>query len=125
MAGGSDARKVRLWRDRFRRYAKSAVTVEAFCSGEGVSVPTFYLWRKKLFPTRSAARSDQPRSFRPVIVTPDPQAAPRAPGRCALSVRLPGGVELDVPAGNLEVIRVVVGELTRPSHTTAAGVVPC
>lgn len=121
MAGGSDARKVRLWRDRFRRYAKSAVTVEAFCSGEGVSVPTFYLWRKKLFPTRSAAGSGQPRSFRPVIVMPDPQASVR----CALSVRLPGGVELEVPAGNLEVIRVVVGELARPTHTAAAGVVPC
>ena len=121
MAGGSDSRKVQLWRDRFRRYAKSAVTVEAFCSQEGVSVPTFYLWRKKLFPTRSARESGQPRSFRPVIVTSDPQALCRS----ALSVRLPGGVELEVPAGNLEVIRVVVGELTRPIHTTEAGVVAC
>jgi hypothetical protein len=31
-----------LWRERLARFALSGRTVAAFCSAEGVSVPTFY-----------------------------------------------------------------------------------
>ena len=53
MSRGSDGEKLKLWRDRFRRYAKSALSVEEFCRGEGVSAPTFYQWRKKLAAARA------------------------------------------------------------------------
>ena len=31
-----------LWRERLARFALGGRTVAAFCSAEGVSVPTFY-----------------------------------------------------------------------------------
>ena len=109
MPRGSDGEKVKLWRERFRRHAQSAGTVEEFCRGEGVSIPTFYQWRKKLARSPRRREPGRPPAFRPVLVTPDPQAGAPA----ALSVRLPGGVQLEVPRENLETVRVVVAELVR------------
>ena len=36
------------WRDRLKRQASSRQSVAAFCQSEGVSVATFYWWRKRL-----------------------------------------------------------------------------
>lgn len=112
MSRGSDREKVKLWRERFRRYAKSALSVEDFCRGEGVSTPTFYHWRKKLAPAPRRRQTDRRRAFRPVMVTASV---------AALSVRLPGGVELEVPRENLDAIRAVVAELVRTQYDLTAG----
>ena len=116
MAGGVDGEKVKLWRRRLRRQARWAGTVEEFCRDEGISIPTFYYWRKKLAGSGVSRQPAERRAFRAVLVTPSVTA---------LSARLPGGIELEVPAGNLEVIRLVVGELTRAQPGTAAGVHSC
>lgn len=121
MTVGSGREKAALWRDRFRRQSRSRLPVGRFCLDEGVSVPSFYAWRKKLALARPTSRSMRKpacenappaRAFQPVLV---------AAARPALSIRLPGGVELQVPAENLDVIRVVIGELARAT----AGGVPC
>jgi putative transposase len=112
MSRGSDGEKVKLWRERFRRYAKSALSVEDFCRGEGVSAATFYHWRKKLARASSRRQSGKRGAFRPVMVTASVSA---------LSVRLPGGVELEVPRENLDVIRAVVAELVRTQYDPTAG----
>ena len=112
MSRGSDGEKVKLWRDRFRRYAKSELSVEGFCRGEGVSTPTFYHWRKKLASAPRRRQSGKRRAFRPVMVTPS---------AAALSVRLPGGAELEVPRENLDAIRAVVAELVRSQYGLTAG----
>lgn len=39
-----------LWRERLARFALNGRTVAAFCSAEGVSVPTFYAWKRRLAP---------------------------------------------------------------------------
>jgi len=101
---------------RFRRHAQSAGTVADLCRGEGVSIPTFYQRRKKLVRSTACRQPGQGRAFRPVMVTPDPQAGAPA----ALSVRLPGGVQLEVPRENLEAVRVVVAELARAQRGPGA-----
>jgi hypothetical protein len=45
-----------LWRKRLARFALSGRTVAAFCSLEGVSVPTFYEWKRKLAPPLASGR---------------------------------------------------------------------
>lgn len=45
-----------LWRERLARFALGGVTVAAFCSAEGVSVPTFYAWRRRLAPPLASGR---------------------------------------------------------------------
>ena len=41
-----DARQ--RWTERLARYRASQQTVAAFCATEGVSVPSFYFWKRKL-----------------------------------------------------------------------------
>lgn len=38
----------REWRDRLKRYRGGTWTVAAFCDVEGVSVASFYAWRRRL-----------------------------------------------------------------------------
>jgi hypothetical protein len=48
MIRGSNAAKVQEWTERLGRFGKSNETVAAFCAGEGVSTPSFYLWKRRL-----------------------------------------------------------------------------
>ncbi len=96
----SRSRKVQEWSQRLLRFSQSSQTVVEFCRSEGVSQPSYYVWRKKLKaldlatftnPDESAEsfKPVGPMSFEPVSFAP-----PRAhqPG---LKVRLPGGIELE------------------------------
>src|SRR5262245_920834 len=37
-----------LWRQRLQRFERSGLSAVAFCDQEGVSVPSFYAWRRRL-----------------------------------------------------------------------------
>jgi transposase-like protein len=107
-----ETEKAAEWRDRLRRFRASGMTVTRFCEMERVSQPSFYQWRRKLEETGGAGEVRP--VFQPVVVTP---AASAGPG---LVVRLASGAELEVGAGNLDVIRAVVGELVRAECEFAA-----
>lgn len=123
MARSTDPKKVALWQRRFRRFVASGLPVARFCAAERVSESSFYYWRKKLGPRRRGRAMDAEdhaagrgsrravtpdrRVFRPVTV---------APATCGVVVRLPGGVRIDVEAGQLDTIRAVVAETVRADH---------
>ena len=46
-----------LWLDRLARFPESGLTVAQFCAIEAVSVPTFYLWRRRLAAESSPAHA--------------------------------------------------------------------
>ena len=48
MLSGSRLLKLEEWTSRFDRFERSGMTVVGFCDAEGVSVPSFYHWKKKL-----------------------------------------------------------------------------
>lgn len=48
MAGTKRAEKVLRWREILGRQAESGVSIREFCATEGLSEPSFYLWRKRL-----------------------------------------------------------------------------
>ena len=76
----------RLWHQRLERFARSGLSIAAFCRREGVSQPSFYSWRRRL-------GEGSPR-FLPVRVVP-PATAPvelLLPSGCVL--RLSPGCEL-------------------------------
>ena len=123
MARSSDSPKVVAWRQRVRRFGRSGLTVVRFCEEEGVSTASFYRWRNRLagqgLPARNAdARRtattgvEQRPVFQPVRVT-------RA--ETPISIQLPGGVRVEVPAENLDAVRVVLGELLRQDATLDRG----
>jgi transposase len=103
----ADARPV--WTERLARFATAGLRPAAFCAAEGVSLASFYLWKRRLAqPTTDHGVNDQ---------------APRL-----LPVRLataPSPLELILPTG----IVVRVSPDVDPTQLTALlrllGVVPC
>ena len=119
MARSSDSSKVVVWRRRVGRFGRSGMTVVRFCAEEGVSTASFYRWRNRLAeqglptPNGEARRSvttgvEQTPLFQPLRVR-------RA--ETPISIQLPGGVRVEVPAGNLDAVRAVLGELLRRDAT--------
>ena len=121
-----DAARWEGWRRRLRRFERGRATVADFCGREGVSVATFYQWRRKLrakgadslppdgLATPSGIRATSRRAggtpgFVPVEITvPSPAIAP---GPSCVEVLLPGGARLLVPCHAHEAIRAVVATL--------------
>lgn len=99
MARGRDAGLEQRWRERLARWQQGDATVADFCDDEGVSVASFYAWRRRL---RAATT---PATFVPVrVVTPPPTAA--------LEVVLAGGRAIRVPVGfDAHHLRAVVAAL--------------
>lgn len=110
MARSADSVKRQVWRERLQRFERGRSTVAAFCQAEGVSVPSFYLWRRTL--GRTAREPAMPRrqsfalarqSFVPVDVV----------GPAAIDIHLPNGARLTVPAGDLTALEAVVATVAR------------
>jgi hypothetical protein len=128
MAGCSESGKAADWRRRVGRFDRSGLTVVRFCEKEGVSTASFYRWRNRLADQRAIAESTDERptgtpgrvggapTFQPVRVT-------RADA--PVSIQLPGGVRVEVPAENLDAVRVVLGELLRQAPTSDRGGSSC
>jgi hypothetical protein len=75
------------WIDRLARFPTSGLSPAQFCAAEGISLPSFYAWKRRL-----AAET-----LRPADQAPAAEARPRL-----LPVRLPAAstaVELILPTG--------------------------
>jgi hypothetical protein len=109
MARSSDPTKVAAWRGRFQRFARSGLAVARFCAKERVSVASFYYWRKKLGPQSGPQRRSQPVPecddvFQQVTVVP---------AAVGVSIRLPGGAQIEVGSERLDTVRAVIAEVAR------------
>jgi|SRR6187397_1541329 hypothetical protein len=105
MSRGPDLARREVWRRRLREFDRGAATVTDFCRRAGVSVASFYQWRRKLAAVASpeATTPGVPAtamSFLPVEITP--------PSRNTIEVLLPNGTRVLVPSGEREAIRAVV-----------------
>jgi hypothetical protein len=148
MVRGGDPGKRRVWAERFRRHARSGLSVAEFCEWEGVSIATFYNWRKKLtgdHPKRSlngsirnpksGSGSDVPldrNSFLPVRVTPSFGATSNGPcgvpESSRIEIRLANGVCIFVPgtdSGSLNAVINVVGRLPTLHDCDGGGLDAC
>lgn len=70
---GSRPAVVARWRERLERWRKSGESIAEFCRREGLSPPSFYLWRRRLAEEASAPRGTG-RAFLPVEVVADGSA---------------------------------------------------
>lgn len=72
------------WGDRMRRYGRCQLTVAQFCRDEGVSVPSFYQWKRKL----AESSESTPPKFIPLVTTKSPVLT---------TLKLPGGGLVELP----------------------------
>ena len=107
MARSSDPAKVAAWRGRFQRFARSGLAVARFCAKERVSVASFYYWRKKLGPRgRPQPVPECDDAFQQVTIVP---------AAVGVSIRLPGGAQIEVGSERLDTVRAVIAEVARAS----------
>jgi putative transposase len=108
--------RAQLWRQRLVRFHASQASVAEFCRQEGVSQPSFYLWRKRLSSQGAARpRSSAPAGFRAVQVV----------AATNVSVQLPGGTQLMVPTTDLDSLRAVIETVARVDAARVEGERTC
>ncbi len=101
----ADSGKRELWRRRFREFDTGNWTVVAFCERLGVSVPTFYQWRRKL---ATPPRSDQTLTFVPVAISTP----------AGIEVHLPGGVRMTIASSDDPAIQSVIRAILRVNEAS-------
>ncbi len=121
MARSRDPERSVLWRERIARRGVSEQSTAEVCESEGVSVASFYAWRRKLGvapPRASKGRAKEVAlgGFQQLVVSQ---------GSTAVSVRLPGNILVEVAAGQEAALRVVVAELVRVSRQAVNEGSPC
>ena len=120
MSRGPDGAKREAWWRRLGSFERGTAKVADFCRREGVSVASFYQWRRKLdavepasVPSRgprASRRSARQVGFVPVEITvPSPAAAT---GPSCVEILFPSGARLLVPCHAREALRTVVATLT-------------
>ena len=80
MSRSSDPTKPAVWRERLERFSSCGLAVAPFCAREGVSVASFYHWRKKL----GADGRGAPRSRSRRRSWPSPAGNYKRPENCAV-----------------------------------------
>ena len=124
MARSMDSPKVLEWRRRLARFKDSRQSVVQFCRDEDVSVPSFYQWRKKLRQPTTALNGmhgalDEASDSVPGFARLRMVASP------CLTVRLPGGTQLDVPTADPDVLRRTIRMLAQVDARRVAGGESC
>ena len=118
-----DSGKCAEWRQRLARFRRSGQAVTAFCREEGVSIPSFYQWRKRL---RSAEAIEEPARHASVVARPTvPAVAEFTPvrlvGSAAVLVQLPSGTQLQIPTADPQALVLAIRTLVQADAGTAGG----
>ena len=98
-----------LWAERLARFSDSGLRPAEFCAAEGVSLPSFYSWKRRL-----NAESRSPAAGQNGDTQPGPRLLPvrLAAAAGAVELVLPSGAVLRIPPGSdLAFVRSLVAAL--------------
>ena len=96
----------RRWKQRFREFERSGLTVVEFCQQLDVSTASFYLWKRKLRDAdNDTDPSASPGRFVPVTVDHE------VPREDCFRIRFAGNVIIEVPARESETLLRAVERL--------------
>ncbi len=79
----------RQWAERLERFRRSGQTVAQFCDAEGVSAPSFYVWKRTLAATPAVT---------PLPTVVPIRITPLSPSPTGIELALPGGAVVRFPA---------------------------
>ena len=103
MARTPDPNLHAIWRERIRRQEASGLTIEQFCSQDGIARSKFHAWKRRF---RHADATEQrpappPSSFLPVTVRLLQHGPTERP---PIEAELPNGVRLRIPTADLRLV---------------------
>ena len=99
-----DGQKMQQWKERFKKFRSSGLTVEQFCSNEHVSINTFYYWRKLVNRPEVTVRFARREPAFETIGEPGRRVTSVPPNNALVHFRF-HAAEISVPANCLDVIR--------------------
>lgn len=114
MARQADPELRQWWRTLIDSFDADRWTVAEFCRRHDVSTASFYSWRRRLRGRRASQESSEGPAFLPVQVCPEEPPAERS-----VQVHLPGGVRVDVPACEPELLLQLIAHVTPPSEMSS------
>jgi transposase len=116
MPRSSSAAKVQEWVERLERLQSSGLTAAKFCEAEGVSLPSFYQWKRKLTAPANPAQDSTrgPSAFTAIELRPSAPAM--------TTIRLPGGVAIEF-SGNPRMLELWLQKLLE--QALKSGSSPC
>ena len=112
MARSADPALRQWWRELLELFEGSSFTVADFCRQQGVSTASFYAWRRRLAgaegsqsPKPNESRAATSRAAGPAFLPVHVASTQAGAGEGArVLVHLPGGVRVEVPAGQRELL---------------------
>ena len=121
MSRSPDPKLHTIWRERVRRQEAGGLTIEQFCSQEGIARSKFHAWKRRF---RLADVAEQrpalpsPSSFLPVTVRLLQQGPTEPP---PIEADLPNGVRLRIPTADsclvCRIIRTIAAASTNSGGT--------
>ena len=110
MARQSSPERRRFWQGLIRSQRSSGLTVAETCEQAGVTVPSYYAWKRKLGISGSRARRPRRQgSLVPVRVVLDRPAV-----TSTVEIALPGNIAVSVPAGfDADTLNIVLTAVER------------
>jgi hypothetical protein len=112
----------RVWSSRLRRFETCGLTVTKFCDDEGISVASFYHWRKRLATEKADSKLSPacvPVRATPAIKKDSVPSLPFVPVQvrpaavAAIEIHLPNGARVCLPGGEAELLRVAIESAAR------------
>lgn len=82
-----------VWTDRLDRFRTADMSVAQFCNAEGVSLASYYYWRKKLHGKEEGARKKSPEALRRFVPVALADRSPDVPAT-VMAIELPGGIRI-------------------------------
>jgi hypothetical protein len=111
VAKTSIADRQRHWREAIERQQASGQSIAGFCGQEGLSLASFYAWKRRFRrPQRGTRQRVAKEALVPVQIVGDATG-----GVGTLEVQWPGGVMLRVQDGDVQTISAVVTALSASS----------
>lgn len=110
----SSAAKVQEWTERLEQFQSSGLTAAKFCEAEGVSLPSFYQWKRKL----TAQCNPAPKSTRGSTAFASIELKPTA--STTTTIRLPNGVTIEW-GGDTRVLEKWIQPLLERAVDSASG----